>query len=138
MPVVALMLFLPKVLKAKLANRPKKEKPTKQPKQKEEKPEPALQAKPQVAATPSLQTGQANDFQDYAEIKRRRVSAPKRNEPKLKDFPSFESHFRPPIFTQPKQKPKSIAEEINSLSPELKALIISGALEKRDFDDFNN
>ena len=32
------------------------------------------------------------------------------------------------------KNPKSISEEINQLSPELKALIISGVLEPKDFD----
>jgi hypothetical protein len=32
------------------------------------------------------------------------------------------------------EKPQTVAEEIRSLSPELKALIITGVLDKKDFD----
>ncbi len=131
MPFIALIVFLPSWIKnRKIKKANAKPEPTPQP-TKEPEPEPQP-----VTPTPHKvdSHGHENDFLDYAENKRKRVSAPKRNNPipNFRDFERF-SQSRP-VVRQPVEE-KSIKEEINSLSPSLKALIISGALNKRDFDE---
>lgn len=72
-----------------------------------------------------------DDFRSYLN-KRKEISKPKRVE-LPEDFKDRSMPFMPP---RPRnRKPKSMAEEIQALSPELKALILSGALERRDFDN---
>ncbi len=134
MPFIALVVFLPGVIKnRKIKKANSKPEPEPQP---IKEPEPEPQPQP-VAPTPHKvdSHGHENDFLEYAENKRKRVSAPKRNNPipNFKDFEGF-SKSRPSIRQQPVEE-KTIQEEINSLSPSLKALIITGALNKRDFDE---
>lgn len=130
MPVIALIIFLPKVIKAK--QKKGKQLPT-QPYVVESQP---VESKPQIVQPekPKLSShAHANEFADYAANKSRRMARPKANFPPPPNFADFESFRQRPMSAQKPQK--TIRDEINSLSPELKALILSGALDRKDFDD---
>ena len=52
------------------------------------------------------------------------------------DFRDLSTRYNPNsrLNKTGQENSSSLAEEINSLSPELKALILSGALDKKDYD----
>ena len=136
MPFVALVLFLPKIIKKKKSKQPKSTKKEK-PKNLEQKPENTVSAstqppkKPNTVSNKMSTMGHANDFMSYAQKKNERVTAPKRNFPS----PTFSDlDFYSPSMGG-NSKTQSISDEIKALSPQLKALILSGALERKDFDD---
>ena len=69
-----------------------------------------------------------SDFKEYSRMKKDKITFPEMK---------FNSEFVPTFdldeFDRP--KPKTIAEQIKSLSPELKALIVAGVLDKKDIDN---
>jgi hypothetical protein len=73
------------------------------------------------------------EFDDYLNLRKNNMSMPERKELpegfEDKSFPFTSSSRRN------QKEEKTIVEEIETLSPELKALIISGALDRKDFDD---
>ena len=74
-----------------------------------------------------------DDFRSYLN-KRKETTKPKRI-----DLPEDFKDKTMPFMPRPGRrggKPKTIAEEIKTASPELKALIISGVLGPKDFDNF--
>ena len=137
MPIVALIMFLPKIIKSKISKKPKKEKPSKQ-QTKPDEPYTSASIPQDTAQTVSPTQNNfssmkhADDFKDYATRKSKRTSLPKRNypSPTFSDFEGFRSFAKPAT-----QQEKSVADEIKSLSPQLKALILSGALDRKEFDE---
>lgn len=126
MPILALLFFLPKKLKLK------KSKPTVEKEETVLKPQtpPPMPQAPQ----PNNGIGVNEEFKQFAQNKSRQFSAPKRNFP-AHDF-TFNSYPDNFAMSKPKAKTeKTLLEEINSLSPQLKALILSGAFDRKDFDD---
>ena len=83
-------------------------------------------------------------FSEYLQSRRRRTT-PTRRFDRMNDFDSsrdFTKPFNPftveehRSFDFPTEKEeKTISEELQTISPELKALIISGALDRKNFDD---
>ena len=73
------------------------------------------------------------DFRGYLNHRKERMTKPSRV-----DLPEGFIDRTQPYLPRKKQRqseqPKSVAEEIRSLSPELKALIFAGALDKKNFD----
>lgn len=69
-----------------------------------------------------------NDFKDFMEIKKDSIKFP---EMKLNSPDFITSDYE----TYLKKPEKTIAEQIKSLSPELKALIVAGVLDKKDIDN---
>ena len=69
-------------------------------------------------------------------IKKQKITRPKRKEElpdfNFEDYDQFKSHQR----ETKSSATKSVAEEINDLSPEIKALIIAGVLDKKDYRDY--
>lgn len=123
-PIVALLMFLPKISKFIKQKKSKKRiKPT----------QPYVSKLEEKAPTTPAKQSHAEDFKDYAMRKSKRISAPKRNFPTA-NFSNFEG-FRPNQTNKPKPKEQTVLEEFKSLSPQLKALILSGALDRKDFDD---
>lgn len=135
MPVIALMLFLPKVIKNRRAKPPKERKKKQKPTTPYVAEPTPIEAKPKVEPTTQKFSSQnhANDFKDFAERKSKRISPPKRNFP-TPNFSDFEG-FRPRPIMSKQSEQKTVAEEIKSLSPQLKALILSGVLDRKDFED---
>ena len=130
-PLIALMMFLPKIIKNKKTNKPNLETPANA----EPKPTPVA-SQPEPAKKNKENANEFDDFADYANLKKNKVSAPKRNFPKP-NYDDFLERYVPPrqMNSNQNQKEKTIKEEFASLSPQLKALIISGALDRKNFDD---
>ncbi len=76
----------------------------------------------------------SNDFKDYLLDKQSRIGHPKFNE-LPENYLDRTRRYDPNYDFMPKtQEAKSVAEEIQTLSPELRAMILAGVLDKRDFD----
>ena len=80
------------------------------------------------------------EFAEFLQARRRRVVPPPRNFEEERDYTRFVSPFsrdgdEDSGFRKPAKQEKTIAEELDTISPELKALIISGALDRKNFDD---
>ena len=129
-PVVALLFVLPK-LKKKAKEPPvtteyKPEKPV------EEKKEELKDTK-SVVRKPEQEVIKTSEFQDYLTYKRNNMSKPIRlNDPDIFTDDYIPSRLR---RKQQKQETKTIAEQIYSLSPELKIMMLSGVFNKKDFDE---
>lgn len=74
-----------------------------------------------------------DEFEDYIARKKQNLTKPQRIE-LPKDFIDRTSPYLPRRRDFREQKPKNVAEEIKGLSPELKAMLIAGVLDKKDFD----
>lgn len=118
-PVIALIMLLPKHLKLK--------------KQKKVK---AVETTPYVPEKAEQSVKQeetpTDNSLDYAKRKRAKLSAPKRNiDSSFADF----ANYMPRRINPAEEKPKTVAEEINALSPTLKAMIFAGVLDKKNLDE---
>ena len=129
-PFIALIMFLPKILKNKKANKTiASAEPANEPKTTPTEIQPKQQTPKEKEKKQEF-----DDFSDYANMKKSKVSAPKRNFPQPK-YDDFIERYVPPRQINIIKKEKTIREELDSLSPQLKALIISGALDRKNFDD---
>ncbi|MBQ8615783.1 MAG: hypothetical protein IJ415_04380 [Clostridia bacterium] len=131
-PVVALLFVLPKFKKKEQ----KAPVPTKT--YEEIKKEEQVEIKSGLPEEKKVQTFANNDFspedfKGYLNHKQKNITRPSRvNLPK--DFMDRTEPYMPRRRRRMEEKPKSVADEIRSLSPELKALIIAGVLDKKDFN----
>ena len=134
-PVVALIAVFPKI---KFKKKTKKVvEPTKtyaEIKQEEKPAQPIVEeVKPKEVKKPIMSDEiSSDDFRSYLEHKKQDVSKPKRVE-LPSDFKDMSMPFVPRRRVR-NQKPKNISEEIKGLSPELKAMLIAGVLDKKDYD----
>ncbi len=73
------------------------------------------------------------DIQSYVEYKKKNITKPQ----KVEMPPNFKDMSMPyiPRRRGVDKKPKTVAEEINNLSPELKAMLLAGVLDKKNYDD---
>lgn len=133
-PVVSLMMVLPKLKLKKKEKKPESKEDTKtlEDLKKEEKTEQTVETpKPiEVKRTEIANDISTEDFKSYLN-NRKPFSKPSRI-----DLPDdFIDRTTPFSRRQTKKdQPKSLAEEIKTLSPELKAILFTGALDKKDFD----
>lgn len=129
-PIIALFFILPKKLKKEKKVEKTEVKTLKEVKQEESKP--VVEEKkiePKKVASSEIST---DDFKSYLNH-RTPTSKPSRVE-LPKDFRDMSLPYRP-RRREKKEKPKTIVEEIQSLSPELKALMITGVLDRKNFDN---
>ena len=81
------------------------------------------------------------EFAEFLQARRRRVAPQFRRFEENRDFTRFPNPFKNdddqdmPNFRKHQKQEKTVAEELETISPELKALIISGALDRKNFDD---
>ena len=134
-PVIALLMVLPKI---KLKKKEKKvAEPTKTYSEikSEAKPnEPEVEEKPKEVQKQIMSNEiSTDDFKSYLERKKQDLSKPKRVE-LPSDFKDMSMSYMPRRRARQAEKQKNVAEEIKSLSPELKAMLMAGVLEKRDYD----
>lgn len=130
-PIVALILVLPKIKKekSKTAEKPKAE--TKPAENKKSAEQSAEKPKEQKNVQPVFESSQytADDFKDYLKERSKTTSAPaKKQQPKEADnfTLGFDDYFRP------KRKPDpSLLDEINKMSPEMQAVVFAGLLNKK-------
>ena len=137
-PIIALVILLPK--KLKFLKKPKKikesaEKKEEQQLESETPPVEQNEIKPEISDTPYVMDSDLDSIRDFA--KNKKTTKPTRKTPdlsKLSPHPEFsfrrENNFR--TERQPEQK--SIKEQFDELSPEMKALIMSGAFDRKDYD----
>lgn len=129
-PVVALLFIIPKrTKKEKLVEEKVKE--VKEEKKQEKPVVGEIKEEPKEFKPSSELT--KPEIQSYLDYKKQNVTKPQR----IERMPNFATEdYLPPRLrrrAQPK-KPETIAEEIQQLSPELKALIVAGVLDKKDFN----
>lgn len=135
-PIVALVVLFPKL---KLKRKEKKEKEIKETAQPTEKyvPETSIVENPTPKVEQNLESVKydPSEFRDYLNQKKDRTKRPTRNElpAGFRDMTSRYDRNYGEISANTNKN--SLAKEIQSLSPELKALIISGALDRKDFDE---
>ncbi len=133
-PIVALVILFPKIRLKKKEKKVKTE-----PKQTEiEKyvPETKIVEEPKIQTKNEDIKYDPSEFKDYLKQKKSKIDTPTKKE-LPDDFIDFSSRFTRDnnLRMQKSTKKDSIASEIKSLSPELKALLLSGALDKKDFDE---
>ena len=133
-PVVALLFLLPKKLKKQ-----EKPKPVEQSKTYEEikKEDVKVEEAPKEKTINSpIEKAELNDldFKNYLKQKQSNMTKPKRAELPPDFVDRTEDYFPRRRGANKVEKTKNVAEEIKSLSPELKALIIAGVLDPKDFD----
>lgn len=98
----------------------------------EQKPQPIIKEEPKINEE-SNEDSFDKDIQSYVEYKKKNTTKPKR----VDMPPSFKDMSMPyvPRRRIVEKKPQTIADEINSLSPELKAMLIAGILDKKNYDN---
>ena len=133
-PIVALFIILPKLKKKKSVSVPQAEKSPVETKPIELNPE--KKEEPKQVELNDETTYTADDFKSYSQDKKQKITPPKRKEElpdlKFEDYDQFKSHQR----WSRTEVQKTIAEEIDSLSPELKTIIVAGVLDKKDYSDY--
>ncbi len=125
-PVVGLVLILPRRLKrAKKA----KEAPKTEPYVPTQAP---IEEKPAIKNV-KLPSSEINDdeLKNYLNQKKDGLTHPVRSDYINPLTESYTPRFDIPAFKQE----QTLAEQIKNLSPELKAILFSGALNKKDYDD---
>lgn len=137
-PIIALVILLPK--KLKFHKKPKKikesaEKKEEQQLESETPPVEQNEIKPEIIDTPYVMDSDLDSIRDFA--KNKKTTKPTRKTPdlsKLSPHPEF-SFRRPNNFrTENQTEQKSIKEQFDELSPEMKALIMSGAFDRKDYN----
>lgn len=127
-PFVALLFILPKKLKKEKTPPPTTEY---KPEPKVEEKEEPKETKPIQNIAPAVHT---DEFKDYLSKRKKTITLPR---PKDNPFIQTEDYI-PSRFRRrkpQKQEDKSISEQINDLSPELKVMMFSGVFNKKDFDN---
>ena len=78
----------------------------------------------------------SDDFKSYLNDKKQKISRPTKREnlPDF-DFEDFDKYKRRQS-RHIQSTPKTIADQFNELSPEMRALIISGALDKKNYEEY--
>lgn len=129
LPILALIMVLPKKIKK---NKSKNVEPPKI--------EPIKEVSTPTEQKQELQKSEQkldDDMHKFLDDRKQSHPAPNAKDGDLNKFGKYNSDlFRTPTKQSFKSE-KSIAEQINDLSPELKALMLSGALERKNFDDNN-
>lgn len=133
-PIIALFFVLPKWKKQKAEEKPKEEKPE----EKFEMSKPDNEESPKEKSPKDIRVGgdfERDDLTDYINKKMKGAKMPER---KIlpEDFVDTSEDFITPIRRSDlmnKNKSKSVAEQFNELSPEMKAMIIAGVFDKKDF-----
>ena len=132
-PFISMFSILPKIKFKKKSKKVKKE-PHKQEIKVEEKPVQEVKPveKPKEVTSFASNDISTSDFKSYLDRKKQDISKPKRVE-----LPSDFNDLSMPFVPRRRRvntKPKSVSEEIKGLSPELKAMLIAGVLDKKNYD----
>lgn len=134
LPIITLVIVLPKKLKKKAPPPPTTEYKPDKPVVEEEKPKPEKVEKPKTLGE---NKGLYNDdsFKGYLKDRKGNRTPPTFKEPNFDD-PFMNDVFRPNMQQTSKgNEDKSLSEQINELSPELKAMLLSGILDRKNFDE---
>ncbi len=135
-PIIALFMVLPKI-KIKFKSKQKKSPKTKtyaEIKAEEEPKEVKIEEKPKETKKQTIASEiSTEDFKNY--LNRRQPTTKPSKMELSEDFVDRTSPYFPRRMRRSVQKPKNVAEEIKNLSPELKAMLIAGVLDKKDYDE---
>lgn len=140
-PIIALLFVLPKYKKKEKTPPPTTPYVKEEPADKHtEQPKEVKPIQKQVEKTkirPAFNTSDIDDdFKTYLELKKKRTPAPEAvDEGSFVRSPVGE-YIPARLRANPSRikKDKSIAEQINDLSPELKAMLLAGVLDKKDYN----
>lgn len=146
LPIVALVMILPKKLlkktgkskvdQAKIVEKPAPVKEAPKPEEVKVEEKPKQQDKSKDEDVTDLY--KEDDFKNYLKERAEKHPAPKEKDGDLSSTGRFDPDLFHPVGAVPPPKPKTdktMAEEIEGLSPELKALLLSGALQPKYFDN---
>lgn len=129
-PLITILFVLPKKLKKDKTPPPTTEYKTEQPPMVEEKKEEPKEIKPNIVAN----VASTGEFKEYLSKKKDETHLPKHIIPPInmdtEDYLSFRRRNR-----KLNKENKSISEQIQDLSPELKVMMFSGVFNKKDFDE---
>lgn len=130
-PVASLIILAPKIFKKKEKAEKKEEQPKEEVK---EKPAPTAEAKkPKEERIIDAKNYTAEDFKGYLQQKQAAITKPVRKfMEKDTSIPFDEFEDLDFDFEVPK-KEKTIKEQIDALSPELKAILFTNALQKKKY-----
>lgn len=128
-PFVALLFILPKKIKSEKTPPPTTEyKP--EPKAEETKEEPK-ETKPMENLKPAVHT---DEFKDYLSKRKKTITLPRpKDNPFIQTEDYIPSRFR--RRKSHKQEDKTISEQIQDLSPELKVMMFSRVFNKKEFNE---
>ena len=129
-PFVSLVFVLPKI-KGKKEKKSKEAKPTQA--YTEIKKEENKEAKPEPLKIDSNNEVSSKDFKNFMTSRSKSMTKPSRVD-LPDDFLDRTMPYSAIARSKRKKKTQTVAEELRSLSPQLKALIITGALDKKNFD----
>ncbi len=134
-PIIALVVILPKLKKKKNSSAHL------EPQVYEQSAEPTVEGKdePNVLENPvEEKTYTSDDFKSYLENKKQTITKPSRKDNvsdfDLEDYEMFNRRHRQRSAFQPSSK--SISEQFDDLTPEMKALIIAGVLDPKDYSKY--
>lgn len=128
LPIMAFLFVKPKKKKSKeVEKQPVQEFVMEKKEEKQE--EPAVKEKPRDILR--SQDFSSADFSDYLKKKRGSISMPKRLDAES-DFSEDFASYRRRRLKKP-ESPKTVAEQVVDLPAEIKALMISGVFDRRDF-----
>ena len=141
LPIIALVMILPKKLFSKKGKKPepKPEQPQEAPAPAKEEPKPVevKEEEPSKELEEYTDLYQEEDFKAYLKDRAEKHPSPKEKDGDPTQFGKFDPDLFGPVNKTPpppKKQPKTLQEEIEGLSPELKALLLSGALNPKHFD----
>ena len=130
-PVLAVLLILPK-RKAKKPIEKKTEKPTE--KQDNTQQKTPIQNSVQTANLEPFKLKDQDPYKDYIINKAKSTTKPiPKNSTYRPSFMPFDDGFDLPARQNSANKEQSLEEEINNLSPELKVILFTGVLDKKDW-----
>lgn len=135
-PIVALLFVLPKKIKKQTKEAPPTTPYVSEEPKKEEAPseQSAKEVKKDEVVIKNDDIYKTDDFKNYINHKRKQTRSPYRiQEP---DDVFTEEYLPPRLRRKKQQSNKSVSEQIKELSPELKAMLLTGVLDKKDYDDY--
>ena len=134
-PIVPILMLIPKRKakknKAEVKAEEKSSKPAEEKKEEISKEPP----KEQTKSDRSFNEIGEKDFESYMDFKKRNIKGPAKDMPKndfVDNSMSFEQYLR--NENRSVEQEKNIADQINSLDPTIKAMIIAGILDKKNYD----
>lgn len=130
-PVLALLFVLPKFKKKEKKAKAIELSKTYSEIKSEEKVEPKKETPKEAISKYVNNHISPDEFKSY--LKDKKTTKPSRIEFPA-DFKDRTMPYTPRRNMMANKKPNSVAEEIRSLSPELKAMLIAGILDKKDYD----
>lgn len=137
MPIVALLMILPKKVKKSKEKKsePEPVKSYQEIKQEEKKEEVVENVEPKKENIKFSNSEISKDeFKSYLELKKNNITKPRRVE-LPNDFKDMTLPYSSRRRVKEDKKPQSVAEEIKNLSPELKTMLIAGVLDRKNFDN---